>query len=473
MVSSRRLPLDSAASLLDGARTRVRPGERVLLLGTEQVQAEVLEAAGCQVVQAALEEVVEQAGRLGGIAPDWVVITGTHDAAGLERVLSPVLAAAPAARVLLEVEHAASASQLLGLLVGGALPRGLTLPALESLAAGAGARVVEREVLPSAPTSTGLAPATERALRQLVAQLAPHSTEERWRCVLARGSGSELGVQRTTRALLSVVLDTLHCTEAQLDEALFSLACQEYRPLELIVVGPQAARARPLLERYQLLGGFEFQCVEGDVERGVQRARGQYLALLPADAVVYPSHYLSLIEALREGEAAWAVARPRRATLRPGTEGFVEAKEMLPAGEAPSLEALLTVPSLVHALVIDRDRLGPFQVCGADAPLATLPLRLGALFEPQLAGSISSMETRGLGDQQESMPVPAGLQVLRSLGAQGPGVTGQGGAQAPVGLRHKLLDEVNLQLRHRAPGLHARMKVWARRWLRDAAADRS
>jgi hypothetical protein len=43
----------------------------------------------------------------------------------------------------------------------------------------------------------------------------------------------------------------------------------------------------------------------------------------------------------------------------------------------------------------------------------------------------------------------------------------------PVGLRHRVLDELNAQLRHRAPGMHARLKDLARRWLRDAAADRS
>ncbi|HSP78285.1 MAG TPA: glycosyltransferase family A protein, partial [Myxococcaceae bacterium] len=265
-----------------------------------------------------------------------------------------------------------------------------------------------------------------------------------------------------------------------LDETLFSLACQEQHPLELVLaLGPEARPSaeatRELLERYRRLGGFQLQLVEGDapglLDEALRRTRGQYVAFLEAGGVVYPAHYVRLVAALQRGEEAWAVARAFRATCRPGRPGevpFIESKCPFPLGEHLETTHLLQEPELLQALVIDRFRVEPLPLApvSPEEGLAPLPLRLAALFEPIfLAEGIATCEVRSF--PVEGPPAarePPSLQVLGSLSSLEARLSRAKAEGASTrALRYRLVDGLDARVRKRLPWLYSALRSAARR----------
>lgn len=456
---------------------QVGVGARVLLLSRDEVLAERLVAAGCTVLEPveASAPGTPLAERLRQLAPAYVVLSAEGPLSSLEETLRTVSTAAPSATLLVGARNAASATALLEVLSGHAPSgSGVTGEGLARCFAALGLKVLARRAVPCQPHTTPLAAGTESALRGLLAQLSPETEADELLYALApSGASGEVASRALVPGLLSVVLGAGEPgARSLLDEALFSLACQEYQPLELIVVtASRDEAARELLERYQAIGGYTFQLVEAAASEafaeGTRRARGQYLSFLDAGCVVYPDHYVKLLLALREGPAAWAVSRARRTPLE-GAERFVGHKRPLPLGEHLEPAHLHREPSLLFALAVDRSRLGPFPLERAAERASELPLRLAALFEPVFLGGIASCEQRFTGPEPEAPvgPLPE-LRMLTSLGAMEERVErARADGASAKGTRHRVIDELNRRLRDGAPRLHGALKSLAGRLVR-------
>ncbi|RKH08509.1 glycosyltransferase family 2 protein, partial [Corallococcus sp. CA047B] len=347
--------------------SRVRAGAVVCLVGEAKPLAAALRAHGC--------DVREQPGpawtRPEGTEPSHVVLTGDAVSHVLTGGLEVLRQEAPRAEVLFHLRNAGSARALLETWLGTAPVRaGISEQGMLRRLSDAGYRIAHREVLPGASGSTALAADAEQALRALLAQLSVSTQVEEGLYAIV----PEAPARVLEQGLLSVVL--LHdprASAAMLDEALFALACQEQQPLELLLAAPEdsdLSAAEASLERYAKLGTFQPRVVRapaGDLyAAALRQARGQYLALLDARCLVYPRHYAHLVQALQGSSAAWAVARSFRTewASSAGAMPYVRAKVPFPLGEQLEVQHLTLHPELVHVLVIDRTRIGPFPLTG-------------------------------------------------------------------------------------------------------------
>lgn len=440
---------------------RTSEGARVAVLGQAPTLVEALRSAGREVLEAAA-------------GATHVVLAPGEPLASWEDVLRGLREVAPDAEVLFGFRNAGASTALLAAWVGS--PSGAREVSESQVAQGlprVGYQVVKREALSGPTRMTSLPERTELGLRALIEQLNPSAAADVVLYAVRPGGAS---VAEPVPGLLSVVLWAGRPgTERLLDEALFSLACQEYRPLELLLVEPGEGGASALesLQRYQQLGGFEVRHVHGTgaglMREAIRQARGQYLSFLDAAWVVYPRHFVQLVRALRSGDTAWAVARARRTALVRTDSGTPYAREKIPfpLGERLELSHLLQEPELLYSLVIDRTRLGPFSLTVEDPSeswLDDLPVRLGALFEPVFTAGLATCEVRALdGARVAAAEVPA-LQVLRSLASveERVSLARAEGAQTKD-FRHRFIDSLNTRLRDGAPWLHSALKHAASR----------
>ncbi|WP_126933995.1 glycosyltransferase family 2 protein [Corallococcus sp. AB018] len=457
-------PSAASARWMELVLSRAHAGVAVCLVGASPALAEALRARGGSVRELPGPE--WKRGK--GPAPTLVVLEGDAVERVLEEGLEALRREAPGAELVFSLRNAGSARALMGALTGEAPVRaGLSEQRMLRLLAEVGYRVAHREVVPCASGGTALAEDTAQALRALLAQLSP-STQVEEGLYVAVPDGP---VRAPVAGLLSVVVTVEPGTQdAALDEALFALACQEQQPLELLLAAPEGvdlSAAEAALERYGRLGSFQARTVRAPsgalYAEAVREARGQYLAFVDARCVVYPRHFVELVRALQTGREAWALARAFRTEWASGegTPPYVRAKVPFPLGERLEVEHLVIHPELVHAMVIDRSRIGPFPVA-MESGLGDLPARMGALFPPVFLGGIASCEVRGP-REPPAVAVAPGTWLVRPLDAWVDVVARirEETLQARE-FRHRVVDMLNARV-HGIPWVHGTLKALANR----------
>lgn len=432
------------------------------------------------------------------------------------RLAAAAAAARPAALALL-FRNRESAAATIAARAGRPAAPGLSPREVEAWIAAAGLSVVERDGLASdAPPA--IAADADALLRRLLAELDPDAGREWLLWTVGEAPAPAVRVPD----LLTVVMRHHDLGRLELlDQAVFSLAAQDYRPLEIVVATQCAAADAParieeVLRRHRALGGYASRVVRVDAagdararaaNAGLRAARGRYVALLDDDDVVYPRHYARLVEALRAGGNAWAIARARVARFSRGPDGALVclAKADHPAPAAFDLPRLLHAnyaPS--HAFVVDRDRIGRFDLSLPEdldrAEDYALVLRLAALFRPawvDAAGCEYRLRDDGTNANPAASAAPgawaetpegwaraearvaaakSGLAVLATAAdlaraaeadrpifadAAAPAVAA---AVAPPPLRHRLADRLNDVVKSAAPALHGGARRLAR-WM--------
>jgi len=457
---------------------RVAPGGRIAVVGKDEGLAQALSALGCSVWEGDASEPEA----LRRFAPTHVVLVGTLQSEGLEALLGSLHAMVPEAELLLGFVNAGAAGALLATLIEGAPARqGPSEAGLLRALSRCDLRVVHREARTDSAPRSSLAPGTARALVQLLSQIEPGAGDDVLLYALARASADDHPASREP-GLLSIVLWNGPEHRHLFDEAVFSIACQRYRPFEIILVEPADSTAAAedavrTLETYRRIEDFAFQRISGPpgrlMEEAIRRARGQYLAFFEASGLVYPGHFEKLIQALREGEAAWAVSRAFRRVARtaPGGEDYIDTKIPFPLGDHLELAHFREHPWLLRVLAIDRNRIASFPLHMPDpAPgqAAALPLRLAAVFEPLFLNGLATCEQRRPEAALAALePGTEALRVLRALHALEQAMArAREAGQSTKGLRHRALDELNSRLRHWAPWVHRALRSTAARWLK-------
>ncbi|MGI9067942.1 MAG: glycosyltransferase family 2 protein [Pyrinomonadaceae bacterium] len=208
-------------------------------------------------------------------------------------------------------------------------------------------------------------------------------------------------------ATLSVII-RFHTEDrlAFLEEAIFSLAIQEWVDLEILVVlqnGTEDLRqaVAEIVNHQPWPVGPQHKIITVDIpgnidgrstllNRGIEHATGRYLAFLDDDDFVYHHGYTTLIRQLMRGEHAIAVGGCRRAVVQYESQHwFVQTKDnFFNWGRSRSdLFKENFVP--IHSYVIDRSRISTFELSFNDS-LSLLEdydflLRLFAEFEPDFS----------------------------------------------------------------------------------------
>jgi hypothetical protein len=397
-------------------------GGRVAVVGAPEQVVRALREAGCELLatqQFPSDDALER------FAPAKVVLFDAGELGpSLPGAVHAVARVAPGAELLIAFWNASAASRLVEGLAsrrfrGPSAPDAAVRAALED----GGFTVAARQPW-RADEASGLAAAAERSLRTLFAQLNPSAPDD-W--VVYTGRRTVVGPaprSALTPGLLSVVIrnHTLERMEL-LDQTLFSLACQSYRPLEIVLVTQSrdavaVATLTAALERHRGVGGYAFQVVSHPsavdvrghlLNLGVHAARGQYIAFLDDDDVVYPGHYRRLVDALRRGTAAWSVSQTRTAHFTADADGglYCRRKSLLSHHERFSLSELVHenyIPS--HAYVLDRERVGAFPIAFSEEVNRCedyiFLLRLAALFRPVFLAGGPSCEYRMRDDGSNS-----------------------------------------------------------------------
>ena len=337
-------------------------------------------------------------------------------------------------RTLLALDNAAAASRLLGLLFG---------PPPEELKpsqAGGPATPNSRPPPPPPPAARASAPAQPATHEQALRTFARLGLAIRARGKLG-SPGPALPLPARTEQLLRGLLGALQpASQADvllyavepgapqaalvpgllsvrvregpgLDETLFALACQRYRPLE-IVADPEALARLCHLETFT----------------AGETLRGQYLAVLEAGDLVYPQHFADLIAALKLGDAAWGLSRGRERVEK--DDGTITSKRDDEAW--PYDVASLTRENRARAggAVFDRLRLGAMDL---NNPPATI-VDVAALFAPAVVTALPSWERPKRPPPvtaEEDLPVLLSLAELQRAIEQAP---------APRWLRYRVAD---------------------------------
>jgi len=429
----------------------------------------------------------------------------------LERCLKRFSTWPESSRLVIGFPNAGSASRILQLLSGESeMSAPWTDLQFRELVQANGLTVVTRKGFTSSDSVTQLAGHTERALRQLLVQLNEATADEWLLYQLAPPRERPQAPEGWVPGLLSVVMRNHSTSRLKLlDHAIFSLAAQAYRPLEIVLVTqscePGAVdQLGALLRRHQPIGGYTWKVVSEPSSRdirarlvnvGFEHARGQYVAILDDDDVVFPQHYQRLIQRIRESDRAWAFAPVQRAYFKSTPSGglYCTLRNMMPRSDAFRL-AELAYDNYVtcHSYVIDRTRLGTFRPRfeesldkGEDYVMV---LRLMALFEPLATGGVPSAEYRirdngsntiihetsdgvlaqrikkewGIAiARQQDLTRP--LQVLLTLGqvvqeARSGIDQADAASSPPNALRYRLVEVANASLKSKLPWIHSSLK---------------
>lgn len=171
---------------------------------------------------------------------------------------------------------------------------------------------------------------------------------------------------------------------AFLEEAIFSLAIQDWHDIELMVVLQNGTaelkhtvvdiinrQPWPRQPRYKILLVPIPPGVDGRstlLNQGMENAGGRYLAFLDDDDFVYQHGYATLIRQLVAGGRAVAIGGCRRANIqREGNHWFVQSKDDFFAWGRSRLDLFRENFVPIHSYVIDRSRLDSFELYFDDA----------------------------------------------------------------------------------------------------------
>jgi glycosyltransferase involved in cell wall biosynthesis len=161
------------------------------------------------------------------------------------------------------------------------------------------------------------------------------------------------------------------------DEALFSLAVQQYEPLEVVIVGDfsqiaaleNCAKLQPWTSEMTwkvvsckgaaaaaVSGGAATDNRSAKLNIGMRNSSGRFLAFLDYDDVVYQHCYQSLIDRLRAGTAALAAGGSRMA-VRDSVTGFISDKQSQQLVDVSKADLWHENMLSIHSFVIDRRRI--------------------------------------------------------------------------------------------------------------------
>jgi hypothetical protein len=176
----------------------------------------------------------------------------------------------------------------------------------------------------------------------------------------------------TSEDVLSIVV-RVHNTasEKYLDEALFSLAVQKYRPIQVVVIcdPEQAEEVKQLGAKQPWDEGSDFQVVPyvpaaqaladhdaraAKLNLGIETSRGRYIAFLDYDDVVYHHCYVRLTEQLRLGNSALAAGGTRLAMRE--VNGYITSKIPRRHGKITKADLWHDNILALNSFVIDRSR---------------------------------------------------------------------------------------------------------------------
>ena len=436
--------IQTAADLRSLVARRVGLKRKVVLLGSDPALVKTLEANGCQVL-ADPESLLEITAFDPAAAVAFDGFAREGDGAGN---FAALVQAAPNAEVIFSFANAASSSALLQALAGHAPAPALAEPDVRAWLEGAGLQLVSRDVVVGPHPPTGLAVDAEAQLRQLLEQLNPDAGAERL-LVVARKTAPAPKVAREP-GLLTVIVSAADGLPA-LQGTLASLAGQPQRPLQVVIVTSGSLAEAERLARLQAeRGSFAVEVLSSPsadfavrTNLGLARARGQYVAFLEAGDTVERHHFRQLVRSLEQGTSAWGVARLKQPG---GAEPFAAAAFCLPDWLADRATARC-------ALLLDRDRLGPFPLTFAEGIEAAEPLylaRLAALFPAITASGLPSVERptprapfdpRALAETMKARPLRAiGPLVLATEAGWG--------------------DRLERDLGRRLPGLGTQLERW-------------
>jgi len=118
---------------------------------------------------------------------------------------------------------------------------------------------------------------------------------------------------------VSVIIRTMPGRENYLNTCLFSLSCQVYRPIEVIVVSQTRNENRSIIfdqlyemyhYNFQKLTLIEYHDKEDarskSLNLGLNKSLGRYIGFLDDDDVLYFNHYHELVNVLIKNNNAWA-----------------------------------------------------------------------------------------------------------------------------------------------------------------------
>jgi hypothetical protein len=184
-------------------------------------------------------------------------------------------------------------------------------------------------------------------------------------------------VEKNRDGLLSVVVRVHEKANLKyFDEALFSLAVQQYEPLEVVIVGDYSQIAAlencANLQPWTTEMTWKVVSCKGDaasvsdgsgtdnrsakLNLGIRNSSGRYLAFLDYDDVVYQHCYQSLIDRLRSGTAALAAGGSRMA-VRDSVTGFISNKQSQRQVDVSKADLWHENMLSIHSFVIDRRRI--------------------------------------------------------------------------------------------------------------------
>ncbi len=354
----------------------VGQGARVVVLVADQALESLLRANGCQVSvdPPSLEALAD--------APPQVIVAFDGALRDGPKVLELIARAAPAARLVLSFGNAVSSTALLAALAEGHGGKGASLHEVTGWLNAAGYTIDAATPVVMPRERVPLAPELEASLRAVFEQLNAQAAVDRY-VVSARRGVAQRPVEPEV-GLLSVVI--ARGAEAP-QGTLGSLGRQLVRGLELVYVTDEAAAvADAAMAPAKGRAGFTtvgvstpgVVDVHAQLNAGLERARGQYVALVRAGDLFEPTHLKGLRQALDDSTAAWAVVPSAAAPTGPfDVRRWVEAKEVRPA-----------------AWLLDRLRLGKLSLnLPAGVPQAELVLflRLAALLSPAVVAGADTV----------------------------------------------------------------------------------